>query len=153
MRVLSFASLALLTIVVSGCLNGDYNADAGVMMPADMTAKTYDLTGDDLAGAYNCAQLNACERACATPVCVYMCRNMATPQAIDKDSALQNCFTQYCPNGAGQVCDGSSGMRSNACNVCITNTYIPTGQSCSPTQNPSECSQCVDQANACTADM
>ena len=40
-----------------------------------------------------------------------------------------------------------------ACTMCINNSYLPQSASCSPTQNPDECHACLQQANACTADM
>lgn len=148
MRALPVAAILFL---FAGCLNGDYNSnDASVAMPPDMTLRTFDLSGVDLYGAYNCTALNACERACTTKACVYMCRNKATPQAVLLEMALQSCFTMYCPTGSGQVCADPTTM---ACMFCLNNTYTPNGQSCDATQLPSECHKCVDQANACTADM
>ncbi len=147
---------ALLPVfLVAGCLSGDFNGqDQGVSSPPDLSMRVFDIAGLDLFGLYNCTQLNACDRACTTPVCVLMCKNMATPSAKALESDLQNCFVQYCPNGMGQVCaPDATGMISMACTACINNTYIPSGTDCSPTQNPSECHQCVQQANACTADM
>jgi hypothetical protein len=146
--------LAASLLFFAGCLNGDYNAnDASVPTPPDMAMITFDLSGLDLYGAYNCTALNACERACTTKACVYMCRNMATPPAVQLEIALQGCFTMYCPTGAGQVCaPDAMGMLSPACMTCLSNTYIPEGQSCSPSQLPSECHMCVSQANACTND-
>ncbi|HXU73411.1 MAG TPA: hypothetical protein VN947_29025 [Polyangia bacterium] len=145
---------AFLPILLAGCINGDFNQnDQGVSTPPDMTAKIFDIAGVDLYGAYNCVGLNTCERACTTPACVFMCQSMATPSAKSLDSALQGCFNQFCPSGAGQVCDASSGMVSAICMMCISNTYIPKGMSCQASQMVSECHQCVDQANACTADM
>lgn len=122
-------------------------------MPPDMAAKIIDIAGLDLFGAYNCTGLNACEQACTTAACVFMCQSMATPNAKALDSALQGCFTQYCPTGAGQVCDASSGTVSAICMMCISNTYIASGASCQATQMQDECHQCLSQANACTADM
>jgi hypothetical protein len=152
---------ALLRIVIpvfllAGCIGGDYNApDQGVNVGPDMAMpKIYDLAGVDLLGLYNCSGLNACEKACTTAACVFMCRQMATPHAVDLQKALESCFTQYCPVGMGMVCAGdATGMVSMACNVCINNTYLPQSASCSPTQTPDECHQCLQQANDCTADM
>lgn len=153
MRALPFFLVALLT---AGCLSGDFNGDASVSVgDMAMTPRMYDLSGVDLSGAYNCSALNACERKCNTKACVFMCRNMATPTAVDLEVALQSCFMQYCPTGAGQVCapDPMTGMLSSACLTCLGNTYLPSNQDCSPSQNPSECHMCLAQANACTADM
>ncbi len=145
----------LASLILAGCLNGDYNNnDASASAPDMATPRIYDLAGVDLYGAYNCSQLNMCEAKCTTKACVFMCRNMATPTAVSKELDLQACFTQWCPTGMGQVCaPDAMGMLSSACMTCLANTYIPDGQSCSPSQNPSECHQCVAQANACTADM
>ena len=142
-------------LLVAGCLNGDYNGqDQGVTVPPDMSTRIYDLAGLDLTGLTNCSGLNACERKCNTKACVYMCRNMATPTAVALETALDNCFLQYCPSGMGQVCaPDSMGMLSMACTACINNTYLPSNAACSPTQNPSECQMCLQQANACTADQ
>lgn len=144
-------ALALLT---AGCLNGDYNeADASV--PADMALNlTFDLSNYDLSGLYNCAQLNACEQACMTKACSFMCRNMATPPAVAKDSALQSCFNQYCPTGTGGVCaPDSMGMLSAACMMCLKNTQLSPSASCSPTQVTSECGMCYSQAQICLNDQ
>ncbi len=150
MRALLLAS----SILLIGCLNGSYNADAAAAPPDFAINLVFDLTGVDLYGAYTCSQLNACEVKCTTKACVYMCRNMATPTAVQKELALQNCFAQYCPTGSGQVCaPDAMGMLSTACMTCINNTYLPANASCSPTQNPSECHMCLQEANACTADM
>jgi hypothetical protein len=149
------AGAFVLLLGFAGCLNGEYNNnDQGVAVPDMAQARIYDLAGVDLFGAYNCSALNACERACTTKACIYMCRNKATPQAVDKEIALQSCFGQFCPAGMGQVCapDGT-GMVSSACNSCIANSYLPQSASCSPTQLPSECHQCVAQASACSSDM
>jgi len=143
-------------LLVAGCLNGNFNSqDQGVTAPPpDLSMRVFDIAGLDLFGLYNCTQLNACDVKCTTPVCVLMCKNMATPSAKALEADLQSCFAQYCPNGMGQVCaPDAMGMLSMACQACINNTYIPSGMSCSPTQTPSECHQCVTQANACTADM
>lgn len=150
MRALVFFSI----LALAGCLNGEYNTnDAAAPTPDMAQPKIYDLAGLDLYGAYNCTALNACEKACTTKVCIYMCRNKATPSAVDKEIALQNCFAMFCPNGMGQVCaPDANGAVSSACNTCINNTYIPNNQSCSPSQLPSECHQCVAQASACTSD-
>ena len=153
MRALLLAST--LTTLFAGCLNGDYNAnDASVAAP-DMAAPLtqFDLAGVDLYNTYNCTALNACERACSTKACIYMCRNMATPPAVQKEVALQGCFTQYCPTGMGQVCmPDAMGAVSPACMTCIANTYLPSSSNCSPSQLPSECHMCVTEADACTAD-
>ena len=83
-----------------------------------------------------------------------MCRNMATPTAVQKEIALQGCFQNYCPTSAGKVCEPDAmGMITMACATCIGNTHIPSGASCSPTQNPDECHKCLAEAAACTADM
>jgi hypothetical protein len=147
--------LLLPFVLVAGCLNGDFNSqDAGVPMPDLAAPHLFDLAGLDLFGATNCSQLNACERACTTKACVFMCRNMATPTAVALEMDLQSCFAKSCPSGMSMVCaPDAMGMLSMACNVCINNTYIPKGMSCSPTQNPSECHTCEMEADACTADM
>jgi hypothetical protein len=143
-------------LLIAGCINGDFNPpDQGVSMGPDMAmSRMFDIAGLDLFGLYNCSQLNMCDHNCTTPVCVLMCHNMATPIAKALEGDLQSCFQQYCPTGAGQVCaPDAMGMVSMACVACVNNTYIPNGMDCSPTQLPSECHQCVQQANACTADM
>src|SRR3954465_2902077 len=145
----------LSVFLLAGCLSGDFNGqDQSVSMPRDMTLPVFDIAGLDLSGATNCTGLNMCIRNCTTAACVQLCKNMATPLATALESALENCFLQNCPAGAGSVSAADSmGMLTVACNTCISNTYIPAAASCSPTQNPDECHQCLDQANACTADM
>ncbi len=146
--------LAASVFAAAGCLNGEYNPDMAAGPPDFAVSLMFDLTGVDLYGAYNCSQLNMCENKCTTKACVYMCRNMATPSAVAKELSLQACFAQYCPTGAGQVCaPDAMGMLSMACMTCINNTYVPANASCSPTQNPSECHLCLQEANACAADM
>jgi hypothetical protein len=137
---------------LAGCLSADSSPDGSAGVP-DLAAHVYDLAGVDLTGLYNCAALNACESKCKTKACVYTCRNMATPVAVDKQIALQNCFTQFCPTGPGQVCEpDGSGNYSATCMKCIANTKIPDGMTCTQTQSTSECSMCVAQANACAND-
>jgi hypothetical protein len=149
------AVLLLVCLPFVACINGDFASnDASVPIQDMAQARIYDLSNVDLYGAYNCSALNACERACTTKACVFMCRNMATPPAVDKEVALQSCFTQYCPTDAGKVCaPDANGMLSMACMTCLANTYLPQSQSCSPSQLPSECHACLAEANACTADM
>jgi len=141
--------------LLAGCLSGDFNSqDQGVTTPPDLSMRIFDIAGLDLFGLYNCTQLNACDKACTTAACVQLCKNMATPSAKALEADLQSCFLQFCPAGAGQVCaPDAMGMLSMACNACINNTYLPQNTSCSPTQVPDECHQCLTQANACTADM
>jgi hypothetical protein len=146
---------ALPIFLVAGCLNGDFNGqDQGAPVP-DLATHMFDIAGLDLFGLYNCTALNQCDQACKTPSCTLMCRNMATPIAKALESDLQSCFMQYCPTGAGMVCaPDAMGMLTVACMTCINNTYVASGTECpTPTQNPSECHQCLSQANACTADM
>ena len=152
----ALARLVVLPLLLfAGCLNGDFNApDQGVSNPPDLSLRVFDLAGLDLAGLTNCTALNKCEQACTTKACVILCRNMATPSAVALEMDLQACFVSNCPTGMGQVCaPDAMGVLSPACMICINNTYIPDGADCSPSQNPSECHQCVTQANACTADM
>ena len=151
MRALPLFALVLF----AGCINGDFGSNDASVPIADMAQpRMYDIAGLDLTGAYNCSALNACERACTTKACVFMCRNMATPSAVDKEIALQSCFTQFCPTDPGKVCaPDAMGMLTAACMTCLANTYLPQSQDCSPTQLPSECHACLAQANACTADQ
>jgi hypothetical protein len=151
MKALTTSLLSI--FLVAGCLSGDFNGnDQGVSVPKDMTLPVFDIAGLDLFGAYNCGALNMCVRNAGTPAQVQLCKNMATPQAKALENALESCFLGFCP-GSGVCMPDAMGMLSVACNTCIANTYLPPGASCSPTQNPDECHQCVDQANACTADM
>lgn len=142
-------------ILLAGCLNGDFNnKDQGVTMPPDLSMRIFDIAGLDLFGLYNCSQLNACDHKAMSPADVQLCKNMATPSAKALEADLQSCFLQFCPAGAGQVCaPDATGMMTMACSACIGNTYLPQSASCSPTQVPDECHQCLNQANACTADM
>ena len=143
-------------LLVAGCINGDFNApDMSATGPDLAPPRIIDLAGVDLFGLYNCTGLNKCEQACTTAACDFMCQGMATPNAKALDSALQSCFVQYCPAGAGQVCapDMTTGMISAVCMMCIANSYIPKGMSCQATQMQSECHQCEQEADACTADM
>lgn len=144
--------LLLSALVAVGCLNGDYSGP-DMSVPADMALNlNFDLAGVDLYGAYNCSQLNQCETACTTKACVFMCRNMSTPQAVVKEMALQACFAQYCPTGAGQICAPSDmGTYSDACKQCINNTYVSTTGTCTPPSAP-ECHMCLSQANTCATD-
>src|SRR3954447_2386143 len=121
---------------LSACISGDFASEDMSVAPPDMAMNiVYDLAGVDLYGAYNCSALNACERACTTKACVFMCRNMATPTAVALEMDLQSCFTQFCPTGAGQVCaPDAMGMLTSACMTCLANTYLPKSQSCSPSQ-------------------
>jgi hypothetical protein len=150
------APLLCASLLLSACINGDFatNGDLSVAPPDLAMPTIYDLAGVDLYGAYNCTALNMCERKCTTKACVYQCRNMATPPAVQKEIALQGCFQQYCPTSTGKVCEPDAmGMVSGACMTCISNTYVANGASCSPTQNPDECHKCVAESAACTADM
>ncbi len=146
--------IALPLFLLAGCINGDFNApDMAATGPDMATPKIFDLAGVDLFGLYNCTALNKCEQNSTTAAGVFMCQSMATPSAKALDTALQSCFTTNCPTGAGMVCDASSGMVSAICMTCISNTYIPSGMSCQATQMQSECHQCEQEADACTADM
>lgn len=152
MRALLLASI----LVFAGCLNGDYNGDASAAPPPDLSVNipVFDLAGVDLFNTYNCSALNQCIQKCTTAACVFMCRNMATPTARALEDALEGCFKMYCPTGMGQVCaPDANGMLTSVCMMCLSNTYVPSGQSCQATQQVDECHQCVQQANACTADM
>jgi hypothetical protein len=101
MRALPIAAVILLGF---GCLDGDYNPDMSV--PRDLTPPIYDLAGVDLYGAYNCSQLNACERACTNKSCVYLCRLKATPHAVGH---LHDVRRQYLhPRGPGLSVDAES---------------------------------------------
>src|SRR5436190_862803 len=129
------ALLLLASLLLSACINGDFSSSQDLSAtPPDMAQPViFDLAGVDLYGAYNCTALNACERKCTTKACVYMCRNMATPTAVQKEIALQGCFQNYCPTSAGKVCEPDAmGMITMACATCIGNTYIASGASCSP---------------------
>ena len=146
------AFLLAAVLVVAGCLSGDFNANT----PADLAIPIFDLYGLDLTGAYNCEALNACEKLCATPVCIFMCRQKATPTATFEEIELQNCFSQYCPaandmGGAG-LCAiiNDMGATSAACQTCINNTYVAEGMSCSG--KAPECHKCLSQAATCSAD-
>ena len=147
MRALSLAA----ALFVAGCLSGDFNGN----MPADLAVPNFDLNGLDLMGAYNCQQLNNCEKTCTTPVCIFMCRQMATPAATFEEIELQNCFAQYCPPatdmGAG-ICaiTNDMGTTSAACQTCINNTYIAAAMSCA--NKAPECHLCLSQAQTCSAD-
>jgi hypothetical protein len=152
MRALFIASL----VFFAGCLNGDYNNNDASATPPDLSSAVpmFDLAGLDLFGLYNCTALNKCEQKCTTKACVYTCRTMATPTAVQLEISLQSCFSQYCPTGAGQVCaPDATGMVTTTCTTCLSNTYIPQGQSCTSSQYPDECHMCVAQANACSADQ
>src|SRR5262245_56684965 len=118
------ALLLLSSFFIAGCLSGDFNGNDASAPGGDSPPRIYDLAGVDLYGAYNCSALNNCEHMCTTKACVFMCRNMATPTAVDKEVALQSCFQQYCPADTGKVCaPDMMGMVSAACMTCIANTY------------------------------
>lgn len=143
----------LLLVVAAGCLNGDYNAPADMSIPDMAKSYVFDLSNYDLFGLYNCSQLNACEQACTTKVCIYNCRNMATPTAVAKEIDFENCATMYCPTTAGGICEAdANGMLSAACKTCINNTQATASSSCSPSDAP-ECQKCSAEAQICLADQ
>ncbi len=102
-----------------------------------------------------CVELNSCTRACTDATCVEACRVRATPSAIDKESALQTCFSSSCPqsNATGDaVCMQSpSGTFSTDCVRCIENTQVARNLDCSPPEAP-ECHACLTQYDLCSAD-
>ena len=150
-----FASLALL-VVLAGCLPSADTGDGGSDNDASANVTdmiTVDLTNVDYAGYLNCAALDKAEAKClaTNATCVEQLRMMATPAAIEKDTALQQCFHQYCPlNG---ICmPDSNGMYTPACLQCVNNTLQATGSACTPASAP-ECTLCYNQGQACLMDM
>src|SRR5579863_5100034 len=154
--------LACLALLLGGCLSGNFNGtdmskaaakDLAVPGPVvDMTQNfVFDLTGFDLAGLYNCQQLNMCDQG-KTAAGVLMCSQMATPAAQAKEGALQNCFVKYCPvtadMGMGRcaVIDADAGTVSADCMTCINNTYVAMNGTCTPANAP-ECHLCLTEAN------
>jgi hypothetical protein len=155
----AFLLAAGLALAAAGCIGGDFAGDAGVTAPPDLSVPIFDLSGLDLYGAYNCQELNGCENACTTAVCVFNCRKMATPTATFEEIELQDCFSQYCPKASDlgtAICTPSDlGTYSAVCTTCIDNTYASSGKSCAATTDlgtSPECHKCLVQASTCSAD-
>jgi len=145
--------LCLLLLACAGCLDGTAPTDDMSASEVDMAGMvTPDLQRADLFGLLNCAALDKAEAMCNAnnATCVSQLRKMATPSAIQKDEALQQCFHAQCPlNG---VCmPDSSGNYSAACVQCVQNTVKADKSACTPTGAP-ECTQCYNQAQICLAD-
>lgn len=145
------ASFLAAALVAAGCIGGDF-AQNGAQ---DLAVPIFDLSGLDLYGAYNCAQLNQCENTCTTPVCIFTCRKNATPTATFEEIELQSCFVEFCPplsatGGPGLCAANDMGLTSAACSTCINNTYVAAGMSC-PDKAP-ECHKCLTQATTCSSD-
>jgi hypothetical protein len=143
--------LGLLLLCSAGCIDSGNGNDG---KPADLAIQ-YDLVGIDFLGAYNCAQLNACEKLCRNLMCVSACRQMATPSALGKEVALQGCFNQYCPQdpstaACGRDQDGKI-VNEAGCNACLANTLQATSGACTPSSAP-ECTKCFNQAQDCNSD-
>ena len=137
----------------AGCLGSTSPGDASANFDLETN---FDLGNTDLAGAYNCSQLNDCEQKCKHTMCA-ACREMATPQAVAKELALQSCFNQYCPQKSDMsapICapDPTTGMFSTACMTCVANTQAASSTSCNPTGAP-ECTRCFTQVQACKNDI
>lgn len=146
------AAAVLLLAVAAGCLNGSYDSTQDMSIPDMSRSYTFDLSNYDLSGLYNCVELNACEQACTTKACVYMCRNMATPPAVAKQIDLQSCLVQNCPTSPGGICaPDANGMLSMACLACIKNAQADENTTCTPSKTP-ECHKCAAEAQTCLAD-
>ena len=156
-------ALAIASVLVAGCLSGSYNGDMSAT-PGDMSVSVeppdlsitynFDLSGLDLAGLSNCAQLNLCEQG-KTPAQALMCEQNATPPAKAKEADLQSCFKKYCPvvadMAAGVCAPNDMGVTSAMCQTCIDNTYVAAGAACDPPTAP-ECHMCLHEAEVCLAD-
>jgi hypothetical protein len=152
----------LVALLLAGCLSGSYNGpdmhvgDMAVLAPpSDMLMLfNFDLTGFDLYGLDNCQMLNQCETG-KTPAGALMCQMKATPTALAKEASLQRCFKEWCPvvadMGTALCATNDMGMLASGCQTCINNTYVGSGQSCTPANAP-ECHMCLAEAQVCLAD-
>lgn len=148
--------LAILgALLLSGCLDATGVLDASAVV--DLTPPSADLYGEDFSGAYHCAELNQCESGCDPHnlLCLTVCRNLATPSALTKDQAVQQCFNQSCPQandlGAAICALDANGKRSAACTTCLANTQQANPSGCMPASAP-ECHACYTQAMNCQHD-
>jgi hypothetical protein len=145
--------------MICGCLGeATYKTNDLSASVQDLSEPTrVDLGGDggsvgdagDGGPPLNCAQLNACEQACADSQCVQDCRARATASAVMKEMDLQSCFLMACPtntDGSGGPCMDTASMD---CKTCIMNSQVAPANSCTG----AECHQCYTQASACVADQ
>jgi hypothetical protein len=111
-----------------------------------------DLAGADLAGFLNCAALDKAEAECdpLNSTCYMELRLMATPGAIQKDQALQQCFHAQCPLNAVCMPDGN-GKYTVACLTCVANTLKASPTDCTP-PSTKECTKCYNQGQTCLND-
>jgi hypothetical protein len=144
--------LLVVSVICSSCLGGVSSDDMGV---PDM-ASDVDLYGVDLAGRYNCLQLNQCTSNCKNLMCVAACREKATPIALAKEADLQSCLNTWCPQTsdmANPICAlDANGERSASCKRCVENTQKATSSACTPPGAP-ECQKCFGQAKICLDDL
>jgi hypothetical protein len=147
--------LLLVATIGAGCLDAAATDDAAASAVDMRTGPVGDLFGVDLFGAYHCGALNACEKACKNSLCIDNCRKMSTPDAVQKELALQGCFNQYCPQQsdmAHAICErDANGNFSGACLTCVDNTKVRNGSDCTPASAP-ECHQCLTPATTCAND-
>lgn len=144
-----------LILLCGGCLDGGgSDLDMG-MTDVDMSiGELPDLAKADLTGLLNCAALDKAESMCkaTNATCVMELRKMATPSAVAKDEALQQCFHMYCPLGTGMVCEpNGNGDYTPACIQCVNNTLKASQPDCTPT-TATECAKCYNQGQACIND-
>jgi hypothetical protein len=142
-----------LLLVCSGCLDGGAPDDMSMILEDLSGGGTMpDLEKADLTGLLNCAALDKAEAMCNAnnATCVSELRKMATPTAVVKDEALQQCFHTNCPlNG---VCTPDPGGNySQACKDCVNNTLQSSGTSCTP-PNGMGCQKCYNDGQVCLND-
>jgi hypothetical protein len=149
-------ALAVALLLAAGCSDSG-GAQQDLSAVVDLGPPNADLFGVDFAGDYNCVQLNLCESdpKCQNQLCQTACRNNATPSAQTKDQALQQCFSQYCPQqsdlGMAICARDSNGMITDACKTCLANTQRSMTGACTPANAP-ECHACLQQATDCKND-
>jgi hypothetical protein len=143
--------LAAILALAGGCLPDAADDNDGSAAVMDLGSQS-DLEGADLYGFLNCAALDKAEAQCKADnaTCVSELRKMATPSAVTKDEALQQCFHMYCPLSGVCTPDGS-GNYTTACQTCVANTLKSSPSDCSPASAP-ECTKCYNQGQACLND-
>jgi hypothetical protein len=151
-----------LLVCLAGCLGEATftNPDLSGSVLPDLAQPSADMGSGD-GGGTNCVMLNDCEKGCSSDpkpqMCIMNCRAMASASAVMKETALQTCFGQYCPQGndmgTNTICTPNDmGAFSSDCSKCISNSQIAPANACTPVATPSECHQCNSQAAACVAD-
>jgi hypothetical protein len=147
--------LCLLLTCAAGCLDSAMpDTDMGLTDQDMAVEELPDLKNADLTGLLNCAALNAAENMCkaTNATCVMELRKMATPQTIQKDEMLQQCFHMYCPLNGICMPNGNGDYTAN-CVQCVQNTLQASATACTPAGGiMGECTKCYNQGQACIND-